>query len=124
MKKLLLYWIPLIIYLVLIFYFSSLPRIELVEVIPQIILKDKLLHVIEYSILSILFYRTFNQYKNIKAITVQLAITFTIIYGLTDEFHQLFVPGRFFSIIDLLADSIGSCSVLIVNFFYKHLKKV
>jgi VanZ family protein len=32
----------------------------------------------------------------------------TILYGVTDEFHQSFVPGRHASLLDLVADSFGA----------------
>ena len=36
------------------------------------------------------------------------AIAIASLYGVTDEFHQLFVPGREFDVLDLVADAIGS----------------
>ena len=108
MNKFTYYWLPLLAYLGIIFYFSSIPEICLIESIPQFILKDKLLHILEYLILSILFYRTLNQYQNLKHYSFILAVTFSALYGLTDEFHQLFVPGRIFSVLDLFADLVGS----------------
>ena len=41
-------------------------------------------------------------------------------YGLTDEIHQFFVPGRFLSFIDWLADILG---VVIFVWIYKWYKK-
>ena len=101
MKKFVYYWLPVILYLSVIFYFSSLSRIEVVETIPTFVLKDKLLHMIEYSILAILLYRALNQYQRLQPVALFLAIIFSTLYGLTDELHQLLVPGRFFSIQDL-----------------------
>jgi VanZ family protein len=36
------------------------------------------------------------------------AVAISSIYGVTDEYHQLFVPGRTFDRLDLLADALGS----------------
>ncbi|MDD2553843.1 MAG: VanZ family protein [Desulfotomaculaceae bacterium] len=41
-----------------------------------------------------------------KAAAIALVICLT--YGLTDEIHQLFVPGRSFQVSDLAMDAIGS----------------
>ncbi len=41
-----------------------------------------------------------------KAAAITLAVC--LAYGLTDEFHQLFVPGRAFQISDLAMDAVGS----------------
>ena len=119
MKKIIYYWLPVIIYIVLIFYFSSLSRIEAIETIPEFILKDKLLHLIEYSILAILLYRALNQYQQFQSTALILAIILSTFYGLTDELHQLFVPGRFFSIADLFSDFLGSNIILLRRQFSK-----
>jgi VanZ family protein len=36
------------------------------------------------------------------------AVLLTIAYGVTDEFHQSFVPGRSMDVYDLFADAIGA----------------
>ncbi|MBR9702384.1 VanZ family protein [Candidatus Pacearchaeota archaeon] len=36
-----------------------------------------------------------------------LGIAITIIYGITDELHQFFVPGRYCTLFDAATDSIG-----------------
>jgi VanZ family protein len=36
------------------------------------------------------------------------AIAISSAYGLSDEYHQLFVPGRTFDLLDLAADAAGS----------------
>ena len=107
------YWLPLIIYLVLIFYTSSLPlnnpqekEIKKTFGIPN----DVYEHVIGYGFLAIISYRLFanskNKFINKKAIT--FAILFTILYGIIDEIHQIFVPTRFFEIKDIISNSIGA----------------
>jgi len=44
-----------------------------------------------------------------------IAIFIGIIYGISDEIHQFFVPGRSCNIIDVLTDSIG---VLVSGILY------
>lgn len=36
-----------------------------------------------------------------------IGIIFAILYGISDEIHQYFVPGRHFSLFDILTDSTG-----------------
>jgi len=36
-----------------------------------------------------------------------LALLLLILYGVLDEFHQFFVPGRIFSFVDMLINSLG-----------------
>ena len=37
-----------------------------------------------------------------------VAILISSLYGVTDEYHQLFVPGRTFDVLDMAADAFGS----------------
>ena len=109
-KKFIIYWLPVILYALLIFYLSSLstPLFKVEQVISMKLPDTTLivLHIIEYLILSLLLYRALNNTKINNALT--LTILITIIYGFTDEIHQLFVPGRLFSIFDLMANSFGA----------------
>ena len=36
------------------------------------------------------------------------AIVISTLYGVSDEYHQLYVPGRSFDVLDMAADAIGS----------------
>jgi VanZ family protein len=42
------------------------------------------------------------------------AFIFAVCYGVTDEFHQSFVPGRDADALDLLVDAIGAVTALAV----------
>lgn len=46
--------------------------------------------------------------KNIDKKTFALVFLISLAYALSDEFHQLFVPGRFASLKDALIDLTGS----------------
>ena len=50
----------------------------------------------------------------IKYILIVLIIS--IVYGILDEVHQLFVPLRFFSIQDILTDNLGSIFSIVIYF--------
>jgi len=119
MKNFLYYWLPVYVYAGLIFYFSSLPEIP--ELILKITKETFILHIIEYAILSILLLRAFINSKNIifREKAIYLAIIITILYGITDEIHQHFVPGRTFSLFDIIANGIGSIVILTKNVFVR-----
>jgi VanZ family protein len=109
-EKVLLYWVPVVGYAALIFYLSSLPKPH--EQLPAFVrdLGDKLLHLVEYGILGVLGYRAFRWASGPRgaASAVLLAIIAGSIYGATDELHQAFVPMREASVLDWVADTIGS----------------
>jgi VanZ family protein len=101
------YWLPLLIYAGLIFYTSSLSIPPLPETIPY---GDKIVHFIEYAILSFLFSRALILDRtNVDGRRLRfLAIILTAIYGVTDEFHQSFTPGRSSDFIDLVFNCLGA----------------
>lgn len=87
-------------------------------------IKNNTAHVIEYGILSFLFYSVFiifNLKLNKKNI-FYLAIFFSVMYAFSDEYHQSFIAGREASINDIGFDSIGA---FLGAFLYKiKLKKL
>ena len=90
-----------------IFFLSSRPSPEELKLVP-IIARLKLVHIIEYGILYLLVYyavlRT-TYFTGWKAFVFSLAIT--VLYGMTDEFHQLYVPERTCRFADVVADGVG-----------------
>jgi len=125
MKKFFYYWLPVYVYAGLIFYFSSLPTIP--EPITRIIPQTLILHVIEYFIFGILLFRALVNSENtaLKNNAILLSIIISIFYGITDEIHQHFVPGRIFGFLDVIADSIGSSLGIIINLkFYNKIRKL
>jgi VanZ family protein len=115
MKKFLYYWLPVLVYAGLIFYFSSLPAIP--PVIIKIIPETLIWHMIEYAIFSVLLFRALTNTNNIilRNHATLIAIIISTLYGISDETHQLFVPGRIFSYYDMIADFIGSTFILTKN---------
>ena len=70
---------------------------------------DKVGHMILYVFFGMLLYLTLknSQYPSFRDNAMLLAIAIGILYGMSDEFHQSFVPGRNADIGDLAADGIG-----------------
>ena len=109
LKQFSIYWLPVIIYAVCIFIFSSISRPP--KVVPAFPHSDKLSHFIEYALFGFLMLRAlFASYKDKKSIIYLrfLAVFIVIFYGVTDEIHQYFVPLRHMDILDLVSDSIGA----------------
>jgi VanZ family protein len=103
MRRALFLWLPVALYMAAIFYVSSLPQ---PPVPPG---GDKPWHLLAYFGLGVL---TTGAVAGGLAVpigsrTAVLAMAIAIAYGATDEFHQLFVPGRSAQLADLVADAIG-----------------
>jgi VanZ family protein len=68
---------------------------------------DKALHLGAYAALGFLFFRAFRgEGANWMAAAV-LAFAATSAYGASDEWHQLFTPGRQSDLADWVADTLG-----------------
>ena len=111
MGQVLLYWVPVALYAGTIFFLSTQSHPE--DQLPSFLLEDvsdKVLHAVEYGILSLLCYRAFRWAAGpaVARQAIVLAIVTASVYGFTDEVHQLFVPLREASWQDWLADTIGA----------------
>src|SRR3989338_5730992 len=82
-------WGLTILYAGFIFYLSSLPTLPpaFIPAIPSFFK-----HMVEYSIFGFLLLASFRTSEKTKGNALFLAIIIASIYGVTDEFHQYFVP--------------------------------
>jgi len=111
MGQVLWYWVPVGLYAGAVFYLSAQSHPE--DQLSSFLLKevsDKVLHAVEYGILSLLCYRAFRWAAGpaVARQAVVLAIVTASVFGITDEVHQFFVPLRESSWQDWLADTIGA----------------
>ncbi len=97
-------WAPPLAYMLLIFHLSSEsnPLPELTEHV-----WDKALHTIEYGGLGALLCRACIGEGLSLALAGLCALVATSLYGGSDEWHQLFTPGRSSDIHDWFADTTG-----------------
>lgn len=127
---LILTWICTLIWMGIIFYLSSqpaaqsdqlsnglkngllsvlmylLPGIENLEIGSLNFYVRKNAHFIAYFILGVLVFSLLIQSKAQKP--VNLALLICMLYAISDEFHQLFVPGRSGQFRDVLIDGAGA----------------
>lgn len=100
------YWLPVLLYVGLIFAVSSLPRLE-----PPIRLHDgdKLAHVLEYGVLGYLLVRALRSTARWAAPLAGglLALTIGLGIGAADELYQATIPGRDSTVHDWVADATG-----------------
>src|SRR5262245_34347247 len=99
-------WAPVVAYMALIFVASSISQ----PVPAGIELPDKPIHACEYGVLAALFVRaiTGGWRTAMTKWTILAAVAFATLYGVTDEFHQSFVPGRDVEALDVVADACGA----------------
>jgi|SRR5579859_964132 len=69
---------------------------------------DKVLHALVYAVLGGLVFLALSFHSSIsKRRLIMLAAVVALGYGLSDEFHQLFVRNRSADLHDAMADGIG-----------------
>ena len=83
----------------------------------------KAAHVCEYMILSLLLYNVLKDYITITKKIMIYTILGVILYAMSDELHQVFVPGRAGRIQDVLIDTIGGIVGLIVVSLINKIKR-
>ena len=73
-------------------------------------MSDKSGHSIGYALLAVLLLRALarGRLRDVTWRWVAVAIVWATLYGVSDEFHQLFVPGRSADRYDVLADCAGA----------------
>lgn len=102
-----------VLYLSLIFIQSSIPS----EKIPRmaILSFDKIIHAGIYFIATILIYLAIREYRPFDTGKIAwLTFSITVLYALSDEIHQYFVPGRHASFWDFIADTAGVTTGLLI----------
>ncbi len=107
--------IPALAWMALIFGLSSIPGVvhpdddqiySLFVWLPPDL--QNLLHVPVFGMLAWLWQRAFRQSAARPALMDALAVVLTVAYGVLDEWHQAFVPGRYASFTDVLLDGTGA----------------
>ncbi len=114
------YRLPVLGFCIFIFWQSSHSGLIEAPLFPH---DDKVMHFLAYGLLSILALRDLQKEKPFwSASKIRLtAILFASLYGLSDEIHQSFVPERFASMGDCIADCLGSItgSIFYQKLFYR-----
>ncbi len=118
------FWLPPLGYMAAIFYVSSLPNPQIGGEAP-----DYVLHALEYFLLALLLIRFFLSLPQSELLNIasfvpgfkkraaafsawhtacMLGTFLAILYGVSDELHQYFVPNRHCSLADVFADTFGA----------------
>jgi VanZ family protein len=97
-------WLPAVAWAAVIYWFSSLSTLP----VPQLDGLDKVEHFTAYGLLAYLSARGCAASRLPPAWGLVLAC----LYGVSDELHQAFVPGRSADVFDWMADAAGAAAAL------------
>lgn len=105
-------WGPVVLQMALIFAASSIPDLG---PLPGGV-SDKYGHSIGYAILGALLLRAMAQ-GQLRGVTwgrAAAVVVLATMYGVSDEFHQWFVPGRTPDVFDVMADAAGASGAVVL----------
>lgn len=108
--KTLVRWMPALMVMLVIFLLSGIEA----EDMPTLGFWDTLVkkggHLLGYGILALCFW--YGMHWELQRTWTALCLT--ILYAITDEVHQLFVPGRHASLVDILVFDTGGALLFLV----------
>lgn len=121
-KRIMIRWGPAILMMGLIFLLSSIPmKLSSSEAAPLRLNWETLFrkggHLLEYALLAVALQNGLHL-KSWKGVFVIMGCV--LLYALSDEFHQSFIPGRTARLIDVSIDLLGG--ILGIWFAMKNLK--
>jgi VanZ family protein len=113
MRKFLIYWLPPLLWMALIFTLSAQSRLPSAPGPWLDTLFKKLGHVAGYAILTWLYARALRPSLSGLNVVRLVSIALATLYALSDEFHQTFVPGRNGWWVDVLIDGVGMMGAML-----------
>lgn len=104
-------WGPVFVYMAAIFLLSS--GSDVPEASDRI--WDKNIHAALYGGLTATAVRALagGLWSGVTGVGAAAAVLIAVVYGVTDEVHQLFVPERYFDAADLAANAIGAVTAAV-----------
>jgi len=120
-RNMLLLWGPVIAWMALIFYLSSVNTWTTGKGPPSYQALRKAGHVFEYAVLALLFGRALAVTWTLRGQAItrqmlirvwQLGVVLSTLYAVSDEIHQAFVPRREFHLTDILIDALSATAAL------------
>ncbi|GFO71931.1 hypothetical protein BJAS_P1777 [Bathymodiolus japonicus methanotrophic gill symbiont] len=103
----------LILYCVLIYWLSAQSTLPTPELFQH---QDKVVHAGAYFVLAVFTLRALCHFISSLTMLLLSSLVFCSVYGVLDEWHQSFVPGRISDVNDWLADTVGA--ILFLGWYY------
>ncbi|MFC1981432.1 VanZ family protein [Chloroflexota bacterium] len=106
------YWVPVVLWMGVIFFLSTLPDSDTPG---RFLVSDKVLHAAEYFILAFLIFFSLQRTTWLRFYpSFWVTLAWIILYGLSDELHQSYVPTRNCDFTDLVADMCGMLLLFLI----------
>jgi len=118
-------WLLLLVWAGAIYFLSS-RQLGFIQVVDSWeILIRKLAHVFEFGVLTFFIFRILKSTEKRHIYwNILWAFIFTVLYAISDEYHQSMVPGRFGTYKDVLIDSLGVIVASWLIYLHYHHEKL
>jgi VanZ family protein len=120
MRRLFWHWLPPLAWMVLIFVLSAQPDLPHAPGPWLDVLLKKTGHAVTYGVLAWLYWRALRQHtwEGCASTILRVAsVGLAVAYGLSDEYHQTFVPGRTGRPVDVAIDGMGACAAMLLDWW-------
>ncbi len=117
-------YLPLVIWMVLIFALSHRSVLIDLENDASEITLYKSAHIFAYAILAWFWWRALSPERGVDWAVLFAALGLSALYGISDEVHQLFVPGRHGRVADVLFDASGALVMVLLLRQFKWLRDI
>ena len=108
-------WMAVVLWMALIFFLSSQSRLPMLRLGWAEALQDVAGHFVAFGVLAILFAWALG--GSGVAHPGWWSFALVLLYALSDEFHQSFVPGRHPDVLDIATDAAGAaCALLLLRY--------
>jgi VanZ family protein len=115
------YWLPVLLWMGVIFVASSQPELPFVLNKTVDFITKKAGHVTEYSVLAFLLWRAISKERGWPVLlSLGSAFILSLLYAVSDEFHQTFVPGRTGRLTDVGFDALGALLALCLIWWFSN----
>ena len=112
-------WLPVLIWMGIIFYMSSIPGLQAPHPLPDLMLR-KMAHMAEFGALALLLVRAHEGTTGARRWTRYLVpLVIAVLYAASDEVHQLFVPAREGRALDVAIDTAGATLALVAVILFR-----
>ena len=108
MTKVFLRWGPALGLMLAIFLFSSQPKADIPDFGLWDLLVKKSAHILGYTLLGMAMARGVRGESPLTGRRLGAAFALTVLYAVSDEYHQTFVPGRGGNLWDVGVDALGA----------------
>lgn len=101
-------WVAVAAWMGVIYFFSDQSSFALLDYVWRPDLLGVGAHFAEYAVLAALLWLALRSTPALARYAAPLAFAAAVLYAVSDEFHQSFVPGRYPDVRDVLVDAAGA----------------